>query len=124
MVLAALERFREELKARFGARLRELVLYGSQARGEATEDSDTDLLVVIDELDEDERREVFDLSWRAGNSGADYVVVSPLPYSTTQVADLRARERRLMSEIARDGVPLLEIVTQDQIDLSDKQRTA
>ena len=106
-IRAALDRFREDLVTRFGSRLRELVLYGSQARGDATDDSDADTLVVIDALDEDERREVFDLSWRAGNSGADYVVISPLPFSTTQAADLRARERRLMAEIARDGVPLL-----------------
>jgi hypothetical protein len=86
--------------------MREFVLYGSQARGEANEESDTDLLVVIEGLDERERREVFDLAWLAGNSGPEYVVLSPLPYSTAQAADLRARERRLMTEIARDGVPL------------------
>lgn len=42
----------EELKARLdavhGARLRGVVLFGSEARGEATEQSDIDLLVLLD----------------------------------------------------------------------------
>src|SRR5579883_1383968 len=49
-VASALSRFRAVLAERFGARLREVVLYGSHARGTATEDSDVDVLVVVDDL--------------------------------------------------------------------------
>lgn len=94
------------LQERFGIRFREFVLFGSRARGQADEDSDTDLLVVVDGLTEDERREVFDLAWQAGAQGEDYVCLAPLPYATAQVAELRSRERLLMREIARDGVEL------------------
>jgi predicted nucleotidyltransferase len=86
--------------------LRELVLFGSQARGDAAEESDADVLVVVDDLTEAERREVLDLSWYAGAAGDEYVSIAPLAYSTAQVGDLRARERRLMREIARDGLVL------------------
>jgi predicted nucleotidyltransferase len=105
-VVAAIDRFHSELRVRFAERLREFVLFGSQARGESHEDSDVDLLVVIDGLTEAERKEVFDLAYDAGSIGDDYVVLSPLPYSVTQVADMRVRERRLMREIERDGVAL------------------
>jgi len=37
----------ERLREIYGSRLRRLVLFGSQARGEATPESDVDLLVVL-----------------------------------------------------------------------------
>lgn len=102
----ALERFQAAVRDRFKERVREIVLFGSQARGDAHEESDVDLLVVIDGLTEAERRIVFDMSYDAGAFGEEFVALSPLPYSTDQAASLRARERRLMLEIARDGVAL------------------
>jgi predicted nucleotidyltransferase len=42
-----LSEFRQELKNLYGDRLIKLVLYGSQVRGEAKEDSDIDILVVL-----------------------------------------------------------------------------
>ena len=49
-VHAVLTRFRTALDAHFAERLREVVLFGSYARGGAHEDSDVDVLVVIDDL--------------------------------------------------------------------------
>jgi predicted nucleotidyltransferase len=105
-VAAALDSFGVSLRSRFGERLQELTLFGSRARGDAREDSDVDVLVVIDQLSERERGEVFDLAWSAGMSGDEYVVVAPIPYSTAQARELRSREKRLMREIADHGVPL------------------
>jgi len=42
-----LKRIRDSLEETFGERLRGIVLYGSEARGEATPDSDIDLLVLL-----------------------------------------------------------------------------
>lgn len=96
------------IASRFGARLREVVLFGSWARGDAHEESDVDVLVVVDGLDETERREVMDAAYDAAASlGADdWVSICPLPYSTTQAAELRARQRRLLRDIAAEGVSL------------------
>ena len=40
----------EELKICIGNNLKKIILYGSQARGEATEGSDYDILVVVDHI--------------------------------------------------------------------------
>ena len=48
---------------RYGDKIREIILYGSYARGEATKDSDIDLLVLIDDSinPSDVRRSLSDL---------------------------------------------------------------
>ncbi len=44
-----LKTIRERLERAHGQRLRGVVLYGSEARGEAGRDSDVDILVLLDE---------------------------------------------------------------------------
>jgi len=46
-VREAIEEFKREVKKLYGKRLKCIIVYGSHARGEATEDSDIDLMVVI-----------------------------------------------------------------------------
>ena len=43
-----LKEFREELENLYQKRLKSIILYGSWARGDATEDSDIDLLIVLE----------------------------------------------------------------------------
>ena len=43
-----LEEFKREIKKLYGKRLRDIILYGSWARGDATEDSDIDVLVILE----------------------------------------------------------------------------
>ncbi|MFQ6126341.1 MAG: nucleotidyltransferase domain-containing protein [Candidatus Heimdallarchaeota archaeon] len=43
-----LSEFRTELEKLYGNRLKQIILYGSWARGEATEESDIDLLIVLE----------------------------------------------------------------------------
>lgn len=42
----ALDDFAEEMKGRHGEKIEEIILYGSYARGEETEESDVDVLVI------------------------------------------------------------------------------
>jgi predicted nucleotidyltransferase len=43
-----LKEFREELENLYQKRLKSIILYGSWARGDATEDSDIDVLIVLE----------------------------------------------------------------------------
>ena len=77
------------VRERFGARVQEVVLFGSQARGEAHEESDVDVLIVIDDLSEEERRAVLDLTFAPDAASDEWLGLSPLVYSTEQAARMR-----------------------------------
>jgi hypothetical protein len=108
-VALALARFRAALDARLGARVQEVVLFGSHARGTATENSDVDVYVVIDDATHDDRKVVFDAAYDVDASapGEDgWVGLEPIVHSTAQAADMRGRERGLLRNIDAEGIRL------------------
>jgi predicted nucleotidyltransferase len=105
-VAAALAELKGALRARFAERLREVVLFGSHARGEAHEESDVDVLVVIDALTETEKVAVFDLAYDVDRVQPEWLGINPFVRSTDDAAEMRARERLLFRDIDREGIPL------------------
>jgi predicted nucleotidyltransferase len=100
----AVDAFCARVRVRFGARVHLLTLFGSRARGDAHPESDIDLCVVVDGLTWQERREVWAI---AGDILSEHdVLVSALPMSTEHMNHLRARERAIAEDIAKDGIPL------------------
>jgi uncharacterized protein len=103
-VRRALEAYRDRLRPLFGDRLRDVRLFGSYARAEADEDSDVDVLVVIDALEDREigvvAGEVMPIVLSSGLS------LSPLPMATERLARLRDEGRALAREIDEEGVSL------------------
>ena len=100
----ALEQYAARLRRRFGDRLRSVVLFGSWARGQASEDSDIDVLAVIDRLTPLE-------AWDAGGEAAPVILASGLPLAPVlmaadRVTELRAAERAFIRAIDREGIPL------------------
>ena len=63
MIQTTLEKIRDKLVEKFGTRLKCLLLYGSWATGTAREDSDIDLLAVLNEKDPAAGKTIADLSW-------------------------------------------------------------
>lgn len=92
------------VRARFGPRLRELRLFGSRARSEGHEESNLDVLVVVDGMTGAERAAIFEQGGRLLD--AHEVMVSPLPMTSERWAALQAGNRLLAREIERDGVRL------------------
>ena len=103
-VKTGLDAFRARLRSAFGARLQDVVLFGSHARGEANEESDVDVLVVIDDLVEDEKVRVFDLAYDVDREQPEWLGINPFVRSTRDVEELRACERLIIREIDRDGI--------------------
>jgi uncharacterized protein len=97
-----LEEYAKRLRVVFGDRVRDVRLFGSFARGDADEDSDVDVLVLVDGLTDLE-------IGRAAEEAAPVIMASglaiaPLPMSTERFAELRRRERLLAHDIDVEGI--------------------
>jgi len=97
-ILAELKRGLQEI---YGDRLRAVVLFGSQARGEATADSDVDVAVVLDDFESPFRE-----SWQMGDilSGLSLdhdLVLTSMPITER---DWIAGEKPIVRSIQADGV--------------------
>ena len=96
--------FARELRRRYGDAVREVRLFGSVVRGEAHEESDVDVAVVLDHADFDTRRKVIDLATDVGLL-AHNVLLSPTVFDRETYERWRAQERPLVKDIERDGIP-------------------
>lgn len=72
---------KNHLIKRYGEKIREIILYGSHVRGEATKDSDTDILVLIDNSLEpfEVRRSLSDLLFDILLEEGEFISVMVLP---------------------------------------------
>jgi uncharacterized protein len=99
---ALLDSFRRALRERFGDVVKSITVYGSKARGDATEESDLDLLLVIEEGD-------WRLKWDIADVAYDLaigtnVVPSVHVYTLAEWDHLREVESVFRDEVERDGV--------------------
>jgi predicted nucleotidyltransferase len=102
-----LERFREALAELYGPALDRVVLFGSRARGDATEDSDYDVAVFLKETGDRETDGLWaewdrlaDLRVRFIDAGGPFIEAIPFRASDY------ARRTPLMHEIRKDGLTL------------------
>jgi len=103
-VSRALAEFAREVRRRHGAALIDLRLFGSFARGEADEESDVDVAVVLEHVDWRTRGAVIDL---ATDTGLPFDLrISPTVFDRETWERWRREERPLVMDIEREGVPL------------------
>jgi len=87
-----------------GNRLIKMVLYGSRARGDFSEDSDTDIAIVIRGLSPEMKRRMLS---RVADIEFEYLrSLSTLILSEEDFLLLKKRERRIAIDIEREGIPL------------------
>lgn len=100
---AMLTRFKRMLEA-YGVELCTLTLFGSRARGDADEDSDFDVLVVVEHLTPAVRDTVLSCAWQAGFP--DSRVLAPVVVSRREFEDSPFRSSLLMQAVRAEGQPL------------------
>jgi uncharacterized protein len=100
----ALGEYAERLRGLFGERLLELRLFGSFARGEAHEDSDVDVLVLVEGLTD------LEIGLVAGEAAPIIqktgLAIAPLPMSPARLSALRLQKRALASALDQEGISL------------------
>ena len=101
-VRAAVEDFKARLLRLFGQRLELVKVFGSQVRGEAREDSDVDVLVVLDHAGYEELRQTLDLTCEIL---ADYdLLIDPHIEAAERYRHRVEVGWPLIEEIEKDGV--------------------
>jgi predicted nucleotidyltransferase len=91
------------LRALYGTRLQRVIIFGSSARADADDESDVDLLVVLDDMASSwlEGAQMDELLW--AHTLESGIVVSALP---VRAADLEPPRRPLLVRALADGVEL------------------
>lgn len=100
----AVSDFIEDIREIYGEELDGIILYGSRARGDADEESDIDLLVVLKNFDDfwEEFRKITDLS-----SEVSYtydVVLSAIPVKRK---DYESQMSPLMLNVRKEGITII-----------------
>ncbi len=95
---------RRRIETRLPGRLLELRVFGSQARGEAKEDSDVDLFVLLDERDVAADKAIAEAVYETYTAYEYELFLAPLIMSGAHFQDLVRRERLIARNILDEGV--------------------
>jgi predicted nucleotidyltransferase len=81
-----------------------ITLYGSQARGEASAESDIDLFIVVRHNTPTLRQALADLAWQV--QFEHDVVISDIVRSASQLREMQARQFPYYESVEREGILL------------------
>ena len=98
-----LDALRDELGRELGDELSLLILYGSHARGEARDDSDVDILVVLRQVSEALNRKVHDITYRLMQESDFAYFLSLRLMDSQHYSLLEQKESSFLNNIKREG---------------------
>jgi len=103
-ITGILRELKKTVSAIAGPRLTTFVLFGSRARGDWEPRSDIDIAAVVENLTRAEHTRILDAVCAV--EARHTFPVSFLLFSADHFRELKERERRIASDIEREGVPL------------------
>ncbi|OGW18211.1 MAG: hypothetical protein A3G93_09940 [Nitrospinae bacterium RIFCSPLOWO2_12_FULL_45_22] len=83
-------------------KVHEVRVFGSRARGDATEESDLDVLVVVDYLDHSIEKYISDCAWETGFS--ENIIIMPIAITLDTLKNSPIRESAFMKNVYREGI--------------------
>jgi predicted nucleotidyltransferase len=98
-----IDAFKADLKQLYGDNLHSVILYGSLARGEETEESDIDLIVVLKEMTDfwKEVRRIDELESSLEEKNSFGILISAIPLS---LQDMGETVTPLLLNVRKEGV--------------------
>ncbi len=96
----SVEAFRDAARRHFGPRLRDLRLFGSKVRGDDHDESDIDVLVLLDGCDTQDRHAVWDLA------GSIDLTLMPVTSDFETYHAPRSRASGFYEELRKESVRL------------------
>jgi len=90
----------EALKKELGYKIKDIILFGSRARGDASPESDYDLLVLVDKETKDAADRVFNMTCEIG--WKYNVVITPFVHDESYYADKKYEP--LFMNVRKEGV--------------------
>lgn len=100
-----LQELKKRLKDIYGDRLRSVVLFGSSARGDFTEESDVDVLVVLKSIIDFDKdfNTIFDLTLNVEKNYNDFVMISVIP---AKEEDYLSKVTPFLLNVCKEGIQI------------------
>jgi predicted nucleotidyltransferase len=100
-----LQELKKRLKDIYGDRLRSVVLFGSSARGDFTEESDIDVLVVLKSIIDFDKdfNTIFDLTLNVEKNYDDFVMISVIP---AKEEDYLSKVTPFLLNVRKEGIQI------------------
>lgn len=98
--LRVTEKFKQMVSQK--VKVLELRVFGSRARGDATEESDLDVFIVVDSLDRSIEKYISECAWEVGFH--EDVLIMPVTVSIETVKHSPLSESLFIKNVYREGV--------------------
>jgi hypothetical protein len=99
-----LKELKDNLNNLLGDRMFKMILFGSRARGDYDDESDIDVAIVVRGLTREMKHQILD---QVAEIELKYLLpISAFILSEDEFDHLKKRERRIVLNIEREGVPL------------------